>query len=93
MECSDIISQTQSLSFRVPSSHFMNTQSQSRQNFPANQRRADEYVQLKVCSISVFNSCNIGSIINFVLVLVLLWTCKELRATKNYVWRKSYPFR
>ena len=19
--------------------------------------------------------------------------CKELRATKNYVWRKSYPFR
>ena len=53
MECSDIITQTQSLSFRVPSSHFMNTQSQSRQNLPVNQKRADEYVQLNVCSITV----------------------------------------
>ena len=53
MECSGIVSQTQSLSFRVPSSHFMNTQSQLRQNFPVNQRRADEYVQLKVCSVAV----------------------------------------
>ena len=32
---------------------FMNTPSQSRQNFPVNQRRADEYVKLKVCSIAV----------------------------------------
>ena len=53
MECINIISQTQSLSVRVPSSHFMNTQSQSRRNFPVNQRRADEYVQLKVCLIAV----------------------------------------
>ena len=42
MECSDIISH-----------HFMNTPSQSRKNFPVNQRRADEYVQLKVCSMAV----------------------------------------
>ena len=54
MECSDIISR--SLNFVVRSSHFMNTLSLPRQNFPTNPRRAQEYFQLQ----SMFNS--IGSI-------------------------------
>ena len=56
MECSDITSR--SLGFRAPSSHFMNTQNQSLQNFSFNHSRTDEYVQLK----GMFNRCNIGSI-------------------------------
>ena len=36
----------------------MNTQSQSRKNYPVDQRKADEYGQLQ----GKFNSCNIGSI-------------------------------
>ena len=55
MKCSNII--LPSLNFRVPFSHFMNTQSQPRQDFPVNQMRADVYVQLQ----GMFNSCNIGS--------------------------------
>ena len=59
-ECSDIISRN--LNFRAPLTNVINAQDQSVQNFPFNQRRAEDYLQRDVQLQGMFNSCNIGSV-------------------------------
>ena len=75
MECPDMISW--SLNFRASSSHLVNTYNTSLQNFPFNQRRADEYVQLK----GMFNNCIIGST-----------GCVKKGPTFDQQWSKSLLF-